>query len=139
MELSLWFGDERGYNATFYLELVKVCVLWFGDERGYNATIECPRDPRSGCGLVMKEDITQLILILNITFFCCGLVMKEDITQLILFSPRCLPSCGLVMKEDITQLILFSPRCLPSCGLVMKEDITQPPLATDGSSTVVVW
>ena len=33
----LWFGDERGYNATLF-----VCVLL---------------DVR--CGLVMKEDITQ--------------------------------------------------------------------------------
>ena len=33
----LWSGDERGYNATFYRGLLS----------------------SSGCGWVMKEDITQ--------------------------------------------------------------------------------
>ena len=35
---GLWFGDERGYNATtFRMRYINV-ELWFGDERGYNAT-----------------------------------------------------------------------------------------------------
>ena len=57
--LRLWFGDERGYNATSSLFSTSTLKLWFGDERGYNATLRgvyrCP----AGCGLVMKEDITQ--------------------------------------------------------------------------------
>ena len=58
-DLGLWFGDERGYNATLY-----VLRLW-----------------RHGCGLVMKEDITQLEQVKTTFAGCCGLVMKEDITQ----------------------------------------------------------
>ena len=34
-------------------------MLWFGDERGYNATDSETTMATSGCGLVMKEDITQ--------------------------------------------------------------------------------
>ena len=34
---------------------------------------------------------------------CCGLVMKEDITQLAPLRVKVQGSCGLVMKEDITQ------------------------------------
>ena len=34
----------------------------------------------------------------------CGLVMKEDITQLCLRNGAIVHGCGLVMKEDITQL-----------------------------------
>ena len=34
----LWFGDERGYNATSIVSDVQFRALWFGDERGYNAT-----------------------------------------------------------------------------------------------------
>ena len=57
-------------------------MLWFGDERGYNATWKYSREWQGGCGLVMKEDITQpRAFILNWTLRC-GLVMKEDITQL---------------------------------------------------------
>ena len=37
MWLRLWFGDERGYNATKCKTIVAV----------------------NSCGLVMKEDITQ--------------------------------------------------------------------------------
>ena len=33
----------------------------------------------------------------------CGLVMKEDITQLSISSQKTSNGCGLVMKEDITQ------------------------------------
>ena len=33
--------------------------LWFGDERGYNATINRSGMKLKRCGLVMKEDITQ--------------------------------------------------------------------------------
>ena len=36
---QLWFGDERGYNATVFKLLIKTSKLWFGDERGYNATM----------------------------------------------------------------------------------------------------
>ena len=56
---ALWFGDERGYNATLGDRVLGNPALWFGDERGYNATN----------------------LLSAIRFFCCGLVMKEDITQ----------------------------------------------------------
>ena len=38
MEYLLWFGDERGYNATPAAEIPAEAMLWFGDERGYNAT-----------------------------------------------------------------------------------------------------
>ena len=34
-------------------------MLWFGDERGYNATTYSIKEEKEGCGLVMKEDITQ--------------------------------------------------------------------------------
>ena len=37
---------------------------------------------RPRCGLVMKEDITQLCEINLLSKIRCGLVMKEDITQL---------------------------------------------------------
>ena len=77
----LWFGDERGYNATaFYIR--QLCpLLWFGDERGYNAT-RTPKGIRfKSCGLVMKEDITQQRAGIKVSKICCGLVMKEDITQ----------------------------------------------------------
>ena len=33
--------------------------LWFGDERGYNATEDVVSTSELSCGLVMKEDITQ--------------------------------------------------------------------------------
>ena len=55
--------------------------LWFGDERGYNATFVKNALPTSGCGLVMKEDITQLRARIHLQSRGCGLVMKEDITQ----------------------------------------------------------
>ena len=58
--VELWFGDERGYNATVDRNFAYGVELWFGDERGYNAT-RMTRMIRTGsCGLVMKEDITQL-------------------------------------------------------------------------------
>ena len=77
----LWFGDERGYNATIYLCGTTTDQLWFGDERGYNATY-IPTTSRSlRCGLVMKEDITQQRLSGMLSSTGCGLVMKEDITQ----------------------------------------------------------
>ena len=57
---ELWFGDERGYNATIgQMQDIKH-MLWFGDERGYNATLERGITVAKSCGLVMKEDITQL-------------------------------------------------------------------------------
>ena len=34
-------------------------VLWFGDERGYNATFPETLSCLKSCGLVMKEDIAQ--------------------------------------------------------------------------------
>ena len=55
----LWFGDERGYNATGTLGRLQLEKLWFGDERGYNATLMNTRYWLQCCGLVMKEDITQ--------------------------------------------------------------------------------
>ena len=55
----LWFGDERGYNATHIYEHCTRSQLWFGDERGYNATIFFIQVKPISCGLVMKEDITQ--------------------------------------------------------------------------------
>ena len=57
----LWFGDERGYNATILANHIICVKLWFGDERGYNATRSSSESSPSSCGLVMKEDITQLI------------------------------------------------------------------------------
>ena len=56
-------------------------LLWFGDERGYNATRTLLLRRRYSCGLVMKEDITQRITGDVRRGACCGLVMKEDITQ----------------------------------------------------------
>ena len=56
---QLWFGDERGYNATVACYLYSSRWLWFGDERGYNATSTTAGNETSSCGLVMKEDITQ--------------------------------------------------------------------------------
>ena len=56
----LWFGDERGYNATSATNQTAQTELWFGDERGYNATDGLRLRTADGCGLVMKEDITQL-------------------------------------------------------------------------------
>ena len=38
MRVWLWFGDERGYNATTIEGVIITIPLWFGDERGYNAT-----------------------------------------------------------------------------------------------------
>ena len=37
-DTPLWFGDERGYNATSSGLFFGSVLLWFGDERGYNAT-----------------------------------------------------------------------------------------------------
>ena len=78
---ELWFGDERGYNATVGGEIDINDELWFGDERGYNATPETSAFLPACCGLVMKEDITQPIEMLYQQEHSCGLVMKEDITQ----------------------------------------------------------
>ena len=77
----LWFGDERGYNATFNTNNRRDQQLWFGDERGYNATGATAASTKMSCGLVMKEDITQQLSRANLAFSCCCLVMKEDITQ----------------------------------------------------------
>ena len=55
--------------------------LWFGDERGYNATYHQSKQRLCSCGLVMKEDITQLEQKDQTKPYSCGLVMKEDITQ----------------------------------------------------------
>ena len=57
--VQLWFGDERGYNATQTYQRHRLQKLWFGDERGYNATRITNILLTFGCGLVMKEDITQ--------------------------------------------------------------------------------
>ena len=78
-------------------------ALWFGDERGYNATPYAPKHLPYSCGLVMKEDITQLEPPLATAKPSCGLVMKEDITQRLARGFASQPRCGLVMKEDITQ------------------------------------
>ena len=64
MAFRLWFGDERGYNATSNSEIIKPRELWFGDERGYNATTYAGLPVRMSCGLVMKEDITQLLMLI---------------------------------------------------------------------------
>ena len=77
--------------------------LWFGDERGYNATSSDAVPPVASCGLVMKEDITQPSVLYLTLKSRCGLVMKEDITQPSATKQPALASCGLVMKEDITQ------------------------------------
>ena len=77
--------------------------MWFGDERGYNATMLCVLRLIVSCGLVMKEDITQQWQYSKTCGSGCGLVMKEDITQLMSVSRSARTCCGLVMKEDITQ------------------------------------
>ena len=105
MPRGLWFGDERGYNATTDVSSLRGVELWFGDERGYNATHETTEGSMPGCGLVMKEDITQPNSEHHRYFIGCGLVMKEDITQRILPKRIFFVRCGLVMKEDITQLV----------------------------------
>ena len=64
---QLWFGDERGYNATFMEKAMKDIKLWFGDERGYNATRTRVHNHAACCGLVMKEDITQQMKIHHCT------------------------------------------------------------------------
>ena len=91
-------------------------MLWFGDERGYNATSSAYLREILCCGLVMKEDITQLPCLQSSTPLGCGLVMKEDITQLEseLEEPRV--GCGLVMKEDITQQVC---QCNPNPEVVV--------------------
>ena len=81
LHATLWFGDERGYNATKSRRQIFTRKLWFGDERGYNATATQSDYNKFSCGLVMKEDITQLPLSYSTTPQSCGLVMKEDITQ----------------------------------------------------------
>ena len=53
--------------------------LWFGDERGYNATRCERRLAVQRCGLVMKEDITQQHCVDFRTLIGCGLVMKENV------------------------------------------------------------
>ena len=78
-------------------------MLWFGDERGYNATLLIMLSMVKRCGLVMKEDITQPSPLLLARLTRCGLVMKEDITQLRTKTYHFNRGCGLVMKEDITQ------------------------------------
>ena len=55
--------------------------LWFGDERGYNATPSSAHPQAQSCGLVMKEDITQQRQLYANALMSCGFVMKEDITQ----------------------------------------------------------
>ena len=69
--------------------------LWFGDERGYNATHRYRKHTASGCGLVMKEDITQQEQEVEPDPVRCGLVMKEDITQQIL------------MREDSSYVVVW--------------------------------
>ena len=99
----MWFGDERRYYTTTLLRITTAKLLWFGDERRYYTTRSSTARESTGCGLVMKEDITQQITFLCQLTISCGLVMKEDITQhkdAVLQAGR---GCGLVMKEDITQ------------------------------------
>ena len=93
----------------------------------------------TGCGLVMKEDITQRTCWSMKSAASCGLVMKEDITQLEPRREELGSSCGLVMKEDITQLLQNSMPSATSCGLVMKEDITQLYTINKKPIKVVVW
>ena len=78
---ELWFGDERGYNATHVVCAASVCQLWFGDERGYNAT--CAQRQLQGGQLWFGDERGYNATRPNtaIPFVCCGLVMKEDITQ----------------------------------------------------------
>ena len=76
-------------------------MLWFGDERGYNATTTIVSSTCPSCGLVMKEDITQLLPYDLNLMRGCGLVMKEDITQQHCVDFRTLIGCGLVMKENV--------------------------------------
>ena len=85
----LWFGDERGYNATESPQHYVPMELWFGDERGYNATCSASFMWASSCGLVMKEDITQRAPVVASTGAGCGLVMKEDITQQVHHAEPC--------------------------------------------------
>ena len=84
--------------------------MWFGDERGYNATNDTCEVSKNGCGLVMKEDITQQARHGRLAYTCCGLVMKEDITQRWRGQYPRLEGCGLVMKEDITQPVHWDDR-----------------------------
>ena len=77
--------------------------LWFGDERRYYTTIISRLKAAKCCGLVMKEDITQLQMVSPPPKLSCGLVMKEDITQRLSWKQPLRTCCGLVMKEDITQ------------------------------------
>ena len=69
----------------------------------------------------------------------CGLVMKEDITQLLEEEVSDRYCCGLVMKEDITQRMGGYGTGGFCCGLVMKEDITQHIALTNQLTQVVVW
>ena len=96
---------------------VNIKALWFGDERGYNATTRPSEETTPGCGLVMKEDITQRSR----------------------FGANKSNRCGLVMKEDITQPVFAALSHSESCGLVMKEDITQQLTRELKQQTVVVW
>ena len=75
--------------------------MWFGDERGYNATKPNTLHPSRRCGLVMKEDITQRTRFPLTQHGSCGLVMKGDITQQHCVDFRTLIGCGLVMKENV--------------------------------------
>ena len=77
--------------------------MWFGDERRYYTTKRRSTPEGKSCGLVMKEDITQLRALDAVAEWSCGLVMKEDITQLLGVYLLWIIGCGLVMKEDITQ------------------------------------
>ena len=63
-------------------------MLWFGDERGYNATATSVSAVTISCGLVMKEDITQQSRGIYYKYPSCGLVMKEDITQRAIFNTK---------------------------------------------------
>ena len=116
-----------------------LCELWFGDERGYNATGGSESIHPESCGLVMKEDITQQTHQKKDERPCCGLVMKEDITQLYIRKVYKYQRCGLVMKEDITQPFKEEFHVRLSCGLVMKEDITQRDEKNKLNLDVVVW
>ena len=121
----MWFGDERGYNATELAKLIIINKLWFGDERGYNATSQKhPKDWHS-CGLVMKEDITQhtgMTAPKTIKLWF-GDERGYNATYPIVVAHPIMLWFGDERGYNATDFERMPRRV--SCGLVMKEDITQ--------------
>ena len=107
VERGLWFGDERGYNATGCKEILPFYMLWFGDERGYNATHNYVASSQFELWFGDERGYNATIMLSMVMKSSCGLVMKEDITQRVGSSRGFVMSCGLVMKEDITQRSVF--------------------------------